>query len=74
MEIQDKYLPEVERRVDIVNEQIDQSKTILFRYVLSRDEADDSGNSKQVLEDEFNMRTIIHKIDFLTSVLDNLSK
>ena len=74
MEIQDKYLPEVERRVDIVNDQIDQSKTILFRYVLSRDEADDSGNSKQVLEDEFNMRTIIHKIDFLTSVLDNLSK
>ena len=74
MEIQDKYLPEVERRVDIVNAQIAESKTILFRYVLSRDEADDSGNSKQVLEDEFNMRTIIHKIDFLTSVLDNLSK
>lgn len=74
MEVQDKYLPSVDQRIATVNSQLAESKTILYRLVLSRDEAAEKGDSKTVDEDEFNMKTMIRKIDFLTEVLDNLAE
>jgi hypothetical protein len=74
MEIKDSYLPSVAQRVQTVKSQIDESKSILYRLVLSRDEAIDRGDSKTADEDEFNMKTMVRKIDFLTDVLDQLGE
>lgn len=74
MDVQEKYLPSVESRIATVNAQLSESKTILYRLVLSRDEALEKGDSKTVDEDEFNMKTMIRKIEFLTEVLDKLGE
>lgn len=74
MEIKDSYLPTLEARIATVTSQINESKGILYRLVLSRDEAKDRGDTKTADEDEFNMKTMVRKIDFLTSVLDTLGE
>lgn len=74
MDIKDSYLPSLAQRISTVQAQIDESKSILFRLVLSRDEAIDRGDSKTADEDEFNMKTIVRKIDYLTEVLDKLGE
>lgn len=74
MEIKDSYLPSIEERVRTVETQIGESKAILYRLVLSRDEAIDRGDSKTADEDEFNMKTMIRKIDYLVDVLDKLGE
>lgn len=74
MEVQEKYLPTKEVRIGTVNAQLSESKTILFRLILSRDEALERGDSKTAEEDEFNMKTMVRKIDYLTQVLDNLGE
>lgn len=74
MEIKDSYLPSLAQRIQTVQAQIDESKSILYRLVLSRDEAIDRGDSKTADEDEFNMKTMIRKIDYLTDVFDKLGE
>ena len=74
MDIKDSYLPSLAQRISTVQAQIDESKSILFRLVLSRDEAIDRGDSKTADEVEFNMKTMVRKIDYLTEVLDKLGE
>ena len=74
MDIQDKYLPDLEARRKFIETQIEETKRIIFRSTIDLKEGEFRHQDNLVAESQFNIKQLITKIDILTEELDNLGE
>lgn len=74
LNIDDKYLPDLIVRKMVVQEQINESKKIIFRNYLDHTEGTKRNQDNMVAEAEFNIKQLTKKIDTLQEELDKLEK
>lgn len=72
--MEDKYLPGLERRKDILYTQIDESRTIIYRQMLEITEFEAGGEKNRIEEAEINVRRLKEKIDRQLAEWDKLSE
>lgn len=72
--MEDKYLPSLERRKEILWTQIDESRTIIYRQELEIHEFKAAGEKNRIEEAEINVRRLKEKIDRQLKEWDKLSE
>jgi hypothetical protein len=70
--IEDKYIPSLEVRQKVIQEQIGESQRIVFRSMLDVVEGEATSNDQLITSSEYNIRTLCKKIDILEEELKNL--
>lgn len=70
--VDDKYLPDVIVRKMVLQDQINESKKIIFRNLLDHKEGTERNQENMVAEAEFNVKQLTRKIDILQNELDAL--
>lgn len=70
----DKYLPEIEERIQTVYEQISECKRIIYRNEIENLSFKANNEKAKMKEVEYNNQTLVEKIDILQKELDRLQK
>lgn len=74
MEITNEYLPSLPARKATINTQINEIKSIIFRNLLEKAEAEATGNTTKVDEADYNNKILKNKIDIFVEELEKLEK
>lgn len=70
--IDEKYLPHIEDRKTFLDEQINQSKHIIWRNIVEMTEAKAAGKEAELASSEFNLKQLTRKIDIYEEELKKL--
>jgi hypothetical protein len=69
----DKYLPSLERRKEMLKIQIEECKTMIYRNLVENLSFVENGEKAKIKEVEYNNQTLKEKIDVLSKEWDNLN-
>ncbi len=70
----DKYLPEIEERIQTIFEQINECKRIIYRNEIENLSFKVNNEKAKIKEVEYNNQTLVEKIDILQKELNRLQK
>lgn len=68
----DKYLPDVEERVQTISEQVNECKRIIYRNEIENLSFKANNEKAKIKEVEYNNQTLVEKIDLLQAELNRL--